>query len=67
MVINVESLTYNSSTITEEDIDVFANHVSAPGAMRAGFEYYRSFPMDAVQNKESAKTKLTMPVLVLGG
>lgn len=36
--------------------------------MRAGFEYYRAFPIDAEQNKElSSKTKLEMPVLVLGG
>jgi len=35
--------------------------------MRAGFEYYRAFPEDAEQNKESAKTKLTTPVFVLGG
>ena len=35
--------------------------------MRAGFEYFRAFPVDAEQNKESAKSKITMPVLVLGG
>ena len=35
--------------------------------MRAGFEYYRAFPVYAEQNRESAKTKITMPVLVLGG
>jgi pimeloyl-ACP methyl ester carboxylesterase len=62
-----KGLAYNPSAITEEDVDVFANHISAPGAMRAGFEYYRAFPVDAEQNRESAKTKITMPVLVLGG
>ena len=36
--------------------------------MRAGFEYYRSFPQDAKDNKELAATaKLPMPVLVLAG
>jgi hypothetical protein len=35
--------------------------------MRAGFEYYRAFPVNAEQNRESAKTKIMMPVLVLGG
>ena len=63
----IKGLDYNLSAITEEDIDVFANHISSPGAMRAGFEYYRAFPLDAEQNRESAKTKITMPVLVLGG
>jgi pimeloyl-ACP methyl ester carboxylesterase len=62
-----KGLAYNPSAITEEDIDVFASHISAPGAMRAGFEYYRAFPVDAEQNKESAKAKITMPVLALGG
>jgi pimeloyl-ACP methyl ester carboxylesterase len=62
-----KGLAYNPSAITEEDVDVFANHISAPGAMRAGFEYYRAFAVDAEQNRESAKTKITTPVLVLGG
>jgi pimeloyl-ACP methyl ester carboxylesterase len=64
----IKGLAYNPSAITEEDIDVFASHYSAPGGMRAGFEYYRSFPQDAKDNKELAATaKLTMPVLVLSG
>src|ERR671925_301104 len=61
-------LAYNPEAITEADIDEFVVHYSAPGGMRAGFEYYRAFPIDAEQNKElSSKTKLEMPVLVLGG
>ena len=35
--------------------------------MRAGFEYYRAFPQDAIQNMNYSKIKLTMPVLALGG
>ncbi|MGA8082578.1 MAG: alpha/beta hydrolase [Candidatus Nitrosopolaris sp.] len=31
--------------------------------MRAGFEYYRAFPQDAIENENYSKTKLTMPVL----
>jgi len=60
-------LAYNPQAITEADIDKYVRSYSAPGGMRAGFEYYRAFPMDAEQNKESAKNKITMPVLVLGG
>ncbi len=63
----IKGLEYNPSAITEKDIDVFASHAVAPGGMRAGFEYFRAFPVDAEQNKESAKSKITMPVLVLGG
>ena len=39
---------------------------SAPGGMRAGFEYYRALPIDAEQIKEYSKVKLAMPVLALG-
>ena len=61
-------LAYNPSAITQADIDEFVSHYSAPGGMRAGFEYYRSFPQDAKDNKElSATAKLPMPVLVLAG
>jgi pimeloyl-ACP methyl ester carboxylesterase len=63
----LKGLAYNPSAITEEDIDVFASHDKAPGTMRAGFEYFRAFPVDAEQNKETAKAPITMPVLVLGG
>jgi pimeloyl-ACP methyl ester carboxylesterase len=63
----MKGLAYDPSAFTEEDIDVFASHAVAPGGMRAQFEHFRAFPMDAEQNKESAKSKLTMPVLVLGG
>ena len=58
---------YNPSAITEEDIDIFANHFSTRGTARSAFEYFRAFPVDAEQNKESAKTKITIPVLALGG
>ena len=61
-----KGLAYNPSAITEEDLDVYASQNSAPGAMRAGFEYYRAFPVDAEQNIESAMNMITTPVLVLG-
>jgi pimeloyl-ACP methyl ester carboxylesterase len=62
-----KELAYNPSAITEEDIDIFANQFSAPGTARSAFEYFRAFPVDAEQNIESAKTKITIPVLALGG
>ena len=62
-------LAYNPEAITKADIDEFVSHYSAPGSMRAGFEYYRAFPIDAKENKESLAKggKLQMPVLALGG
>jgi pimeloyl-ACP methyl ester carboxylesterase len=60
-------LTYNPSAITKADIDEYVSHYSSPGGLRAGFEYYRAFSQDAIQNQNYSKTKLTMPVLALGG
>jgi pimeloyl-ACP methyl ester carboxylesterase len=51
----------------QADINEYVSHYSAPGGMRAGFEHYRAFPQDAIQNQNYSKTKLTMPVLALGG
>lgn len=59
--------TCNQAATTEQDIDEYVSHYSAPGGMRAGFEYYRAFPQDAIQNVEASKIKLPMPVLALGG
>jgi pimeloyl-ACP methyl ester carboxylesterase len=58
---------YNPAAITEEDIDEYVSHYSAPGGMRAGFEYYIAFSIDVEQIKEYSNVKLPMPVLALGG
>ncbi len=34
--------------------------------MHAGFEYYRAFLQDVIQNQNYSKTKLTIPVLAVG-
>jgi pimeloyl-ACP methyl ester carboxylesterase len=60
------NLAYNPSAIIQTDINEFVSHYSSPGGMHAGFEYYRAFPQDAIQNMNYSKTKLTMPVLALG-
>jgi pimeloyl-ACP methyl ester carboxylesterase len=58
---------YNPGAITEAAIDEYVRCYSAPGALRAGFEYYRAIFTDIDHNKENAKTRLKMPVLALGG
>jgi hypothetical protein len=58
--------TYNTKTITKEDIDEYVSYYSAPSVMRAGFEYYRALFDDVKQNKEYSMVKLPMPVLALG-
>jgi pimeloyl-ACP methyl ester carboxylesterase len=59
--------TCNPAAITKDDIDEYISHYSAPGGMRAGFEYYRALFDDIKQNKEYSTVKLAMPVLALDG
>src|ERR671915_1348133 len=61
-----QNLAFNPAAITQEAINEYVSKYSAPGGMRAGFEYYRAIPQDAIQNENYSKTNLTMPVLALG-
>src|SRR5437870_9228708 len=45
----------------------YANLYARPGAMRSAFAQFRSFPVDAADNKGAMATKLAMPVLAIGG
>ena len=58
---------YHSDAVSAQDVAVYTRAYQQPGAMTAGFAYYRAIFESARQNKESAKTKLTMPVLALAG
>ena len=62
-----KELAYNPSAITDSDIDVYTSHISGPGGLKGAFDHFRAFPIDALQNKESATHKITIPVFVLGG
>ena len=57
----------NSVAFTQEDIDEYVRCYSGRDALRAGFEYYRSFSTNAQLFKEYSKEKLRIPVLALGG
>ncbi|CAB3784437.1 Soluble epoxide hydrolase [Paraburkholderia ultramafica] len=57
----------NSRAFTNEVEETYTREYAMPGALRAGFEYYRAFPADARQNQAFAQHKLTMPVLGIGG
>lgn len=45
----------------------FAATYAVPGGMRAGFAQFAAFSQDAKDNKVFEQTKLTMPVLAVGG
>ncbi|MGH8185208.1 MAG: alpha/beta hydrolase, partial [Steroidobacteraceae bacterium] len=48
-------------------VDEYVRAYSVPGAMKAGFEYYRAIPLTMQQNQALKRDKLPMPVLALGG
>jgi len=54
-------------SVPEADRRFYAKAYAQPGGMRAGFEYFKNFERDAEEFRELGKTKLTMPMLVLGG
>ena len=59
---------YRPDAIGEADIDEYARTYAQPGAMRAGFAFYRALPQDAADNAAIVKRfKLPMPVLGIGG
>ncbi|MES1159690.1 MAG: alpha/beta hydrolase [Bacteroidota bacterium] len=60
---------YNTSAISNEDLDIFIAAFSAPGAIRAGMEVYRAFDQDVRDNRDSLQKKgrLSIPVLAVGG
>ena len=53
--------------ITEEARAEYARAYCEPGAMKAGFEWYRAFPQDMAFIVESRGRRLKMPVLAVGG
>jgi pimeloyl-ACP methyl ester carboxylesterase len=56
-----------TKSVSERDRRIYAKAYAQPGAMRAGFEVFRAFEQDAKAFAGFAKTKLTMPMLVLTG
>ena len=54
-------------SVPEEDRKAYTAAYAAPGRMHAGFSYFESFPQTAKDIAELSKTRLTMPVLSIGG
>jgi pimeloyl-ACP methyl ester carboxylesterase len=53
------------TAISSDDIAEYLRTYRMPGALHAGFEYYRALERDILDNQENPK--LDMPVLALGG
>lgn len=57
----------DASKIDEATRQHYAKLYARPGAMKASFAQFQSIRKDAEDNAEFVKTKLTMPVLAVGG
>ncbi|WP_165521851.1 alpha/beta fold hydrolase [Micromonospora zingiberis] len=56
------------TTIPEYAVDVYVDAIAAdPRALRASFAYYRALDETIAQNQQRSKTRLTIPVLAVGG
>jgi len=60
---------WQKSAIGQADVDEYLRWYTRPGAMRAGFAYYRALPQDKADNRAILDSgfRLPMPVLALGG
>jgi pimeloyl-ACP methyl ester carboxylesterase len=59
---------YRHDAIGPEDVKEYLRTYRQPGAMRAGFAYYRALAQDVADNAAIiARMKLPMPVLAMGG
>jgi pimeloyl-ACP methyl ester carboxylesterase len=56
-----------AKSVPEADREFYANEYAKPDHMKAGMEVFRAFPMDAEDFAGFAKTRLSMPLLVLSG
>jgi pimeloyl-ACP methyl ester carboxylesterase len=56
-----------AKSVPEADRRFYAKAYAQPGHMKAGMEVFRAFPRDAEDFAGFARTKLTMPMLVLSG
>ncbi len=58
--------TYDPTGPDEDALEEYARRLGSPGALRCGLGYFRSHKIDADHNRQSARTKLAMPVLTVG-
>lgn len=58
---------YNPSAVGSEDTQAYVAAYTAPGGLRASLEHYRAIPESSRQLQELSRTRLSIPVLALGG
>ena len=64
-----ENFSWQRSAFGPADIDEYLRTYTQPGALRAGFAFYRNIPRDAADNRALLESglRLKMPVLAIGG
>ena len=64
-----ESFSWRRGAFTAADIDEYLRTYTQPGALRAGFAFYRHIPDDIADNRAllASGLRLEMPVLAVGG
>jgi pimeloyl-ACP methyl ester carboxylesterase len=64
-----EAFSWRREAFAPADLDEYLRTYTQPGALEAGFAYYRNIPRDAADNRAllEAGFRLPMPVLAVGG
>jgi len=64
-----ESFSWQRDAFGADDIDEYLRTYRQPGALRAGFAFYRNIPRDSADNRGLVESgfRLAMPVLAVGG
>ena len=64
-----DAFCWQRGAIAPADVDEYVRCMSQPGALAAGFAYYRAIPVDQADNRAilASGFRLPMPVLALGG
>lgn len=57
----------NKNAFTPALLELYAKSYSKPHTLNASFEYYRALNRSIAENAELSKTRLSMPVLAIGG
>jgi pimeloyl-ACP methyl ester carboxylesterase len=57
--------TFDPSTFTPDFFEAFVTSYSQPGALRAGFAYYRALEQDALANSKFAERQFEFPAMVI--
>ena len=64
-----QAFSWQPEAFVPADIDEYLRTYTQPGALRAGFSYYRNIPRDSADNRALLDSgfRLPMPVLAVGG